>query len=404
MEFKINIDGKLHDEFVKNNQLNHLLQSSTWAKVKDNWGSQIAGVFDDNNELIASALILIKKLPLNMTMIYIPRGPILDYQNRDLVMFFFENLKKWAKTQHALFIKFDPAVIYKKSQNGSEFDIVPEAEKIIETIKLTGSEHMGFNVKMSETIQPRFQANEPLFSEMDKVYPKHAKRIMKDAIKRGVFGERAYAQDLKAFSDVVSKTEARKGVSLRNYEYFQQLMDLYGEDAYLHLAKINLKEKHLDLQNQLAQIEKDIAETPENQKKRFNRLNDQKRSVEKYLKEFKALDCSSDEPTIISGILSIKFGNTMEMLYAGMDDQFKKFYPQYLLYPFVFDDAYQDGCQWANMGGVEGTLDDGLSKFKNNFNPEIQELIGEFNLPVNRLLYKLSDIAYKIRKKRNANH
>ena len=34
----------------------------------------------------------------------------------------------------------------------------------------------------------------------------------------------------------------------------------------------------------------------------------------------------------IAGILSIQFGNTCEMLYAGMDERFKKFMPQYKEY------------------------------------------------------------------------
>ena len=56
------------------------------------------------------------------------------------------------------------------------------------------------------------------------------------------------------------------------------------------------------------------------------------------------------------------------------------------------------------MGGVEGTLDDGLTKFKSNFNPTIEEFIGEFNIPVNPFLYKLSNLAYNIRKQRRNSH
>ena len=93
----------------------------------------------------------------------------------------------------------------------------------------------------------------------------------------------------------------------------------------------------------------------------------------------------------------------MEMLYAGMNDDFKKFYPQYLLYPKVFQDAYQDGIVWANMGGVEGSLDDGLTKFKANFSPTIEEFIGEFNLPVSPL-YHIANVMYKIRKQLRNKH
>lgn len=42
------------------------------------------------------------------------------------------------------------------------------------------------------------------------------------------------------------------------------------------------------------------------------------------------------------------------------------------------------------MGGVEGSLDDGLTKFKDNFNPTINEFIGEFDIPVYPIMYRLT--------------
>ena len=48
------------------------------------------------------------------------------------------------------------------------------------------------------------------------------------------------------------------------------------------------------------------------------------------------------------------------------------------------------------MGGVEGTLDDGLTKFKDNFNPTINEFIGEFDIPIYPFMYRLTQKAYKI--------
>lgn len=45
-----------------------------------------------------------------MSMFYIPRGPILDFKDKELVLFYFEELKKEAKKHHCLFIKFDPMI------------------------------------------------------------------------------------------------------------------------------------------------------------------------------------------------------------------------------------------------------------------------------------------------------
>ena len=40
-----NIENEKHDEFVKNHPLCSLLQSSSWAKIKDNWDHKIIGVY-----------------------------------------------------------------------------------------------------------------------------------------------------------------------------------------------------------------------------------------------------------------------------------------------------------------------------------------------------------------------
>ena len=60
--------------------------------------------------------------------------------------------------------------------------------------------------------------------------------------------------------------------------------------------------------------------------------------------------------------------------------------------------AFDRRCLWSNMGGVEGSLDDGLTKFKDNFNPTINEFIGEFDIPVYPIMYRLTQKAYEILK------
>ncbi|MDR2976521.1 MAG: aminoacyltransferase [Streptococcaceae bacterium] len=395
MKFQIHTDKDKHDDFVKNNFFGDLLQSSNWAKVKDNWGSEIVSVLDDDN-ITASALVLIKKLPLGFTMLYIPRGPVLDYANPHLLAFFFEELRKWAKTQKALFIKFDPKIVYETSKFGEEAVINEQAKEYLKAIQAIGAQHFGFNLIMGETIQPRIQANEKLQNDIESIYPKHTRRLMKDALKRDVEVARVGEEGLEDFARLIELTVNRKGVALRNKDYFKKLMDLYGDDAYLHLATVDIPKKKAELTENLIQFEADLSETPENQKKRLTRLNDQISSTKKNLKEMEGLGEVTGN-TVIAGILSIKFGDIMEMLYAGMDEKFKNFYPQYILYTLTFNEALAAGATWANMGGIEGSLDDGLSIFKSNFNPDVQRLIGEFTIKTS-LLAPLGLWAYTKRK------
>lgn len=402
-QFKVGIDSEKHDVFVKGHPLCNLLQSSSWAKVKDNWRSVIVGIEDDG-ELIASALVLIKPLPLGFTMLYVPRGPVMDYEDARVVKFFIQELKKYAKTQKCLFIKMDPGIHvndYPISEpNNNYYDV----SAIMENLSNAGAIHMGYSKEIAEVIQPRYQANVYKSDTFEQDLPRHTKRLIKDALKRDVKVVNAGRERIQEFSDVVALTEQRKNVNLRNQEYFELLMDTYGEDAFLFLGEVNISESLKSLYEQKAINEKELSEVAENSRKKINRLNDQKTSIEKSIKEFEELQDDGDGNKVIAGVLSIRFGNTMEMLYAGMNDNFKKFMPQYYIYVENMKFAFENGCDFCNMGGVEGDLQDGLTKFKSNFNPMINEFIGEFDIPVNKLLYKASQTAYKLRKAKNAKH
>ncbi|MER0122335.1 aminoacyltransferase [Streptococcus sp. ZJ93] len=400
--YKTGISAEEHDSFVKQHPQNNLLQSSSWAKVKDNWGNERVG-FYHNQTLVAVASILIQPLPLGWTMMYIPRGPIMDYTDQGLVTFVLQSLKTIAKKHRTVFIKFDPNLHLKQYKIGQSVPESSETLAVIDSLIKAGASWRGRTKNIQDSIQPRFQANVYTQDNLFETFPKHTKRLMKDAQTRGVTSTRGTSADLNEFASVVALTESRKGVSLRNYNYFKKMADIYQEDFYLHLAKVNITQRLEEYKEQLASIDADLAKTEAHQKKRLTKLTQQKTSVEKYIKEFETFATQYPQEVVIAGILSIRFGNVMEMLYAGMNDNFRKFYPQYSLYPTVFQDAFEDGIIWANMGGVEGTLDDGLTKFKSNFNPTIEEYIGEFDFAIS-LLSPLFQLAYTIRKKLRNRH
>ncbi|HER9114846.1 TPA: aminoacyltransferase [Streptococcus pyogenes] len=399
---KIGISEEEHDSFVKEHQQISVLQGSDWAKIKNQWQNERIGIYKEEKQ-VASLSLLIKLLPLGRSIIYIPRGPVMDYLDRDLVAFTMKTLKDYGKTKKALFIKYDPAILLKQYALGQEEEEKPLALAAIKNLQEAGVHWTGLTMEIADSIQPRFQANIYTQENLEMQFPKHTRRLIKDAKQRGVETYRASQSELHKFSKIVSLTEKRKNISLRNEAYFQKLMTTYGDKAYLHLAKVNIPQKLDQYRQQLNLINQDITRTQAHQKKRLKKLEDQKASFERYITEFEGFTDQYPEEVVVAGILSISYGNVMEMLYARMNDDFKKFYPQYLLYPKVFQDAYQDGIIWANMGGVEGSLDDGLTKFKANFAPTIEEFIGEFNLPVSPL-YHIANTMYKIRKQLKNKH
>ncbi|WP_293873804.1 aminoacyltransferase [Streptococcus sp. A12] len=396
--YKIGITAEEHDEFVKTSPQTNLLQSSDWAKIKDNWGNERLGVYQDH-KLVAVASILIQPLPLGFTMLYIPRGPIMDYQNSELVAFMLQSIKTYAKSKRAVFAKFDPSLFLRKGLIGQEVKDQEATLAIIQSLKECGAEWVGRTEDMGETIQPRFQANiyKEYFTE-DQL-SKSTKQAIRTARNKGVEVIFGGTELLDEFAALMKKTEARKGIHLRGRDYYEKLLTTYAGQSYITLSRINLAQRLASLKEQL---EKNQAEASRfNEKTKPGKIDNNRQEKERLeeeiqflLQELKA----GQEIVSLSGTLTLEFGGTSENVYAGMDENFRRYQPAILTWYETAQHAFDRGATWQNMGGVENQLDGGLYHFKSKFNPMIEEFVGEFNLPTS-MLYPLVNKAYQLRKK-----
>ena len=396
--YKIGITAEEHDEFVKNSPQTNLLQSSDWAKIKDNWGNERLGIYQDQ-KLVAVASILIQPLPLGFTMLYIPRGPIMDYQNSELVAFMLQSIKTYAKSKRAVFAKFDPSLFLRKGLIAQEAKDQEATLAIIQSLKECGVEWVGRTEDMGETIQPRFQANiyKEYFTE-DQL-SKSTKQAIRTARNKGVEVIFGGTELLDEFAALMKKTEARKGIHLRGKDYYEKLLTTYAGQSYITLSRINLAQRLASLKEQL---EKNQAEASRfNEKTKPGKIDNNRQEKERLEEEIQFLNQElkdSQEIVSLSGTLTLEFGGTSENVYAGMDENFRRYQPAILTWYETAQHAFDRGADWQNMGGVENHLDGGLYHFKSKFNPMIEEFVGEFNLPTS-ILYPLVNKAYQLRKK-----
>ena len=396
--YKIGITAEEHDEFVKNSPQTNLLQSSDWAKIKDNWGNERLGIYQDQ-KLVAVASILIQPLPLGFTMLYIPRGPIMDYQNSELVAFMLQSIKTYAKSKRAVFAKFDPSLFLRKGLIAQEAKDQEATLAIIQSLKECGVEWVGRTEDMGETIQPRFQANiyKEYFTE-DQL-SKSTKQAIRTARNKGVEVIFGGTELLDEFAALMKKTEARKGIHLRGKDYYEKLLTTYAGQSYITLSRINLAQRLASLKEQL---EKNQAEASRfNEKTKPGKIDNNRQEKERLEEEIQFLNQElkdGQEIVSLSGTLTLEFGGTSENVYAGMDENFRRYQPAILTWYETAQHAFDRGADWQNMGGVENHLDGGLYHFKSKFNPMIEEFVGEFNLPTS-ILYPLVNKAYQLRKK-----
>ena len=379
-QFKIDILKEEYESFVTKHKLCNLLQSYDWSKVKLNWESIHTGVYN-HNELIATGLVLIKKLPMNFSIFYIPKGPIIDYENKDLLAFYFNNLRKLAKAKHCVFIKFDPGIVVREfTINDKESIYDSKTQTILDNLKSIGSIYKGFTTYIGETVQPRFHMG--LYNcDLNHHFPKSTLRSIKKAKKKNVLVEEVGLQGLDEFSTIMHMTEERKHVHLRGKDYFELLLKTYSKNAHLFIAYVDPSIKKKELLEKRKILERKISN--QSNKKAENELL----QIKEELNSINGVCEKYAGKTAIAGGIMIGYGKECEMLYAGSNEDFMNFRPQYLLYQTQFQYAFTHGYTFVTMGGVNGDFKDGLSEFKANFNPIVREYIGEFDLPIYRIMY-----------------
>lgn len=217
--FHLDTDPKIMDEFVVHSEQNTLFQCSSWAKIKSNWDSLLTSVTEDG-KIVGTALVLIRKMPLGKTLFYIPRGPVMDYTNFELVSFYLSSLKECAKKRHAIAIRFDPSILSRKYSYRDRNESHPyENQDIVEELKSLGAKHKGFTIRIEESTQPRFNAEMDVTSDYREHLEHKTAKCIRASEHKGIeiFEGPEYIHD---FATAMHYTEVRKKVALRNESYF----------------------------------------------------------------------------------------------------------------------------------------------------------------------------------------
>ncbi len=403
MKFIIDVEKDRYEEFVKNNKKSHFLQSYAWgefAKKEKNLIPHYVGLEDNNNKLVATALILEKKLPLHLSYFYIPRGYVLDYNNLDILKEFTKDIKEYAKRYKAIFIKIDPDNIYHEEDNQGNI-IKDNNNDLVNKLKSLGYKHLGFT-KNFETMQPRytFRINmDKPYEEIEDNFSKTTKQRIKKANELDVSVRIGDKNDINSFYNLMILTENRKDFITHNEQYYKSLYEIWNKDnscniflGSVDLEKIinHLKEKKNELDNELNLLPKeDLSKSQKTKKKELERQLDKTNSdIEKY-KENKDKYGSN---IILSAHFIIEYGNTAWVLYAGNHNILSETYTNYKTYQEHIKYYYNKGMKTYDQFGTIGDLRKdnpllGLHEFKKKFGGNYVEFCGEFDLVTNKLMY-----------------
>ncbi len=214
------------DQFVFNSPYGHVLQTFAWARVKKAWKPFGIAVLD-GEEIVASVLILKRKLPLVGSMFYAPRGPIWNGEREDVLTCLLTGIRYLAKRERAYVLRMDPDVpygneTYRKMMEEHGLVLLPDAENL-EHIQ---SQHLMRVDLVGKTPQQVLDS----FKRKKRYYVRLAQR-------NGVYVEQGTKEDLEIFFDLMQQTGERDHFAIRSRSYFEDIMDSFGERAALFFAK-----------------------------------------------------------------------------------------------------------------------------------------------------------------------
>ena len=404
-QFKLDVDEKEYDKFVRNFPSTSFMQTPAWSKVKTAWSHSYVGLYE-NDKLICGAMILKRNLFLGKKLFYVPRGFVVNYSDKKVLTKFIDEIKRYAKENGAIDIKIDPFICFNedniqniKKNKGVEIrkSYTNNTEEIVKELKKLGFVHGGYKKEVNAYIQPRYTMVISLKDQDGKFYEKEELRrtfpkntrnyIGTYHEERGVtFSYSKNKDDVKDLISVLHCTEERQHIALRSEKYFKKLMVCFPENAVLFFARVNI-DKYVEF------LKKDMKE--HENKKEFceKQIKEALQIKEKYGNNPLAGATIVMMPTCTSGIKTASF------LYAGTNTEILpslKITNGLMFYRLCY--CLEEKCDYCDLGGVDGSLEDHLSTFKSKFNPNVLELVGEYDLIISKFWYKLFNLLMNIRK------
>lgn len=317
-----------YNRFVKNNEYSNFMQDIIWTKVKNNWGSEIV-VLKENNEIYAAMQILIHRLPrIKYSIMYVPRGPVCDFKDVTIVDKLIEEANIVAKKYNAFMLKMEPKELCN--------------EEIKKTYRKRGYILCGKNSKLRNAIQP-------IYNMIVDIKGKNAKEVIDSFSPKCRYNIRyAYKnkievyysnkeEDLKIFYELYKVTTKRDKFDCRPYEYFKDLLQYY-----------------------------------------------QKNQIRIYI--------AKHEGEYLAASIAINYAKEVYYMYGASASKKRNLMPTYALQWGMIKWAIDTNCDSYNLGGLLSlNKDNGLYQFKIGFCRAngVKEYIGEVDKVYNYLIYGL---------------
>jgi lipid II:glycine glycyltransferase (peptidoglycan interpeptide bridge formation enzyme) len=351
-----------HLAFIEAQASASFLQCPSWGRVKGEWRAESLGWVDGDDKVLGAGLVLYRQVPrLKRYLAYLPEGPLIDWSDSDLGAW-LDPMVAHLKAAGAFGIKMGPPVEVRRwaadtvkkaiaDKSATRLGDLPTdaTSRSVETGVVAALRARGWRPPPEgegfAAGQPRYVFQLPLAgrSEDDilKGFNQLWRRNVKKAEKSGVVVTTGTRDNLSEFHALYRVTAERDHFTPRPLAYFQRMWDaMTAEDP--HRLRLYLARHEGDL----------VAATT---------------MVQVGEHAWYSYGASSTEKREVRGSNAVQWQ--------------------------MIRDALASGATVYDLRGITDTLDDsdphfGLIQFKLGTGGEAVEYLGEWDLPLNRLLFK----------------
>jgi len=363
------ISADEHRAFIRDQPWASFLQTPAWATVKSEWRGESLGWYD-GERLVGVGLVLYRKLPrLRRYLAYLPEGPVLDWSRREVR----DELGDWLapmtehlRAQGAFGVRMGPPVVTRRwsaeqVKSGiadptvrSLTEIAPLARSTTGARVVQQLEALGWRRQVAEggfaAGQPQYSFLIPLVADdgtrrteedvlagMNQLW----RRNIRKADKSGVTVSTGSREDLKSFHDLYVHTAQRDHFTPRPLSYFETMYDALGADEPDRIA----------------------------------------------------LWLAHHEGDLVAATIGVRVGAHAWYSYGASSTDKREVRGSNAVQWAMVRSAIAQGADVYDLRGITDTLDPddphvGLIQFKAGTGGEAVETVGEWDLPLNRTLYR----------------
>jgi len=214
------------NELIASLPLAHLLQTWEWSQVKAKYGWQVMPFVWQGamGKPVAAAMVLKRRFPVGgfakkMCVLYVPKGPLMDWDDVVLRVRVLDDLHAFAKRQGAIFIKIDPDVALGTGVPGAEKAVEFSVGQAVRSeLERRGWKFSQDQIQFRNTVLIDLTPSE---NEMLRRMKQKTRYNIRLAQKKGVTARAGTVDDLPLLFRMYAETSVRDGFLIREEGYYQ---------------------------------------------------------------------------------------------------------------------------------------------------------------------------------------